>query len=430
MPFKTNLNVTPYYDDFNSANNFQQILARPGFAVQARELTQLQSILKNQIETMGDFLFKEGAMVVPGSIRYNNLEFLKLETTYAGNTVDATQYSGGVTANSEGLSFNTDTNTIITGVTSGVKAKVIATIAATATDPVTLIVDTIQAGGGRTSESGDATVRFTAGEDITANVSITHGSITYAANAVSAKVFTPTTTSTLVDGATPDFDVLDAAKFRGFGGSASIAAGVYYLRGCFVEVPEQMVSVSKYHKELINARIGLEVKEEIVTPESDSSLLDNATGTSNYAAKGAHRLKITATLVSKSVDATDDLNFIELMRVKNGIVEQKVDKTNLGRIEKTLARRTFDESGDYTVRPFQFEVKESVELNEFEGVYTKGQTTEDGNTADTTRLAVKVSPGKAYVKGFEVEKIGTTIIDVPKARAFESVNAESPAYDI
>ena len=178
MPFKTNLNVTPYYDDFNSANNFQQILARPGFAVQARELTQLQSILKNQIETMGDFLFKEGAMVVPGSIRYNNLEFLKLETTYAGNTVDATQYSGGVTANSEGLSFNTDTNTIITGVTSGVKAKVIATIAATATDPVTLIVDTIQAGGRRTSESGDATVRFTAGEDITANVSITHGSIT------------------------------------------------------------------------------------------------------------------------------------------------------------------------------------------------------------------------------------------------------------
>ena len=73
MPFKTNLNVTPYYDDFNSANNFQQILARPGFAVQARELTQLQSILKNQIETMGDFHFKEGAMVLPGAIRYNNL---------------------------------------------------------------------------------------------------------------------------------------------------------------------------------------------------------------------------------------------------------------------------------------------------------------------------------------------------------------------
>ena len=78
MPFKTNLNVTPYYDDFNSANNFQQILARPGFAVQARELTQMQSMLKNQIETMGDFLFKEGAMVVPGTIRGEKFSFIKV----------------------------------------------------------------------------------------------------------------------------------------------------------------------------------------------------------------------------------------------------------------------------------------------------------------------------------------------------------------
>ena len=39
MPFKTDLNVTPYYDDYDSSDNFQQVLARPGFAVQARELT-------------------------------------------------------------------------------------------------------------------------------------------------------------------------------------------------------------------------------------------------------------------------------------------------------------------------------------------------------------------------------------------------------
>ena len=84
MPFKTNLNVTPYYDDFSAANNFQQILARPGFAVQAREVTQMQSILKNQIEQIGDFLLKEGAMVVPGSARITGLQFIKLENTYAG----------------------------------------------------------------------------------------------------------------------------------------------------------------------------------------------------------------------------------------------------------------------------------------------------------------------------------------------------------
>ena len=428
MPFKTNLNVTPYYDDFNSANNFQQILARPGFAVQARELTQMQSMLKNQIETMGDFLFKEGAMVVPGTIRGEKFSFIKLENTYAGNTIDATQYSGGVAADSNGLSYNTGTNTIITGVTSGVKYKVVATIAATASDPVTLLCTIISAGGGR--ETGEPQAFPIAGEELTANVAVTHGTTNYAANAVSAKVFTPTTTYNLVDGATPDFTAFDNSLHNGGCRAVSIAEGVYYLRGCFVEVPAQLVVVEKYHVQLVSARIGLEIKEEIVTPEADTSLLDNATGTSNYAAKGAHRLKITATLVSKSLDDTDDLNFVQLMKYNNGRLEEKVDKTDLGRIEKTLARRTFDESGDYTVRPFQFEVKESVDLNEFAGQFTKGQTTDDGNIASTSLLAVKVSPGKAYIKGFEVEKIGTTIIDVPKARNFETVNAESTAYDI
>ena len=50
MPQKTNLNVTPYFDDFDATKNFQEVLFRPGFAVQARELTTLQSILKNQME--------------------------------------------------------------------------------------------------------------------------------------------------------------------------------------------------------------------------------------------------------------------------------------------------------------------------------------------------------------------------------------------
>jgi hypothetical protein len=424
MPFKTNLNVTPYYDDFDKANNFQQILSRPGFAVQARELTQAQSILRNQIEEMGNFLLKEGAMVVPGSIRKAALKYVKLENTYLGSTVDATQYTAGVAADSTGLSFNTGVGTEITGVTSGIKAKVIASIAATATDPVTLLVETISAATDNERQS------FLNGEEISANVGITHGTTSYSANAVSAKVITPTVTSTLVDGAIPDFSIIDAARSTGKGLYASIAAGVYYVRGCFVEVTEQLVTVEKYHTPLVNARVGLEVKEEIVTPESDTTLLDNATGTSNYAAKGAHRLKITCTLTSKALTATDDLNFIELMRFKNGVPEKKVDKTSLGRMEKTLARRTFDESGDYTVRPFQFEVKESVELNEFDGVYTVGATTDDGGVAGTDLLAIKVSPGKAYVKGFEVEKIGTTIIDVPKARTVTSVNAESTAYDM
>ena len=68
MPNKTDLNVTPYYDDFDKSKNFQQILARPAYAVQARELTQMQSILKNQVENLGNFSLAEGSMVIPGQL--------------------------------------------------------------------------------------------------------------------------------------------------------------------------------------------------------------------------------------------------------------------------------------------------------------------------------------------------------------------------
>ena len=72
MPQKTNLNISPYYDDFNKDNNFYRVLFKPGFPIQARELTQLQSILQNQVESFGSHMFKEGSMVIPGNINYND----------------------------------------------------------------------------------------------------------------------------------------------------------------------------------------------------------------------------------------------------------------------------------------------------------------------------------------------------------------------
>ena len=66
MSQKTNLNINPYYDDFNESNNFHRVLFRPGRPVQARELTTLQSILQNQVKDFGSHMFKEGSMVIPG----------------------------------------------------------------------------------------------------------------------------------------------------------------------------------------------------------------------------------------------------------------------------------------------------------------------------------------------------------------------------
>ena len=50
----TNFNVTPYNDDYATTKNFHRVMFRPSFAVQARELTQLQTILQEQINKIGE----------------------------------------------------------------------------------------------------------------------------------------------------------------------------------------------------------------------------------------------------------------------------------------------------------------------------------------------------------------------------------------
>ena len=119
--------MSPYYDDFDTTDNFHRVLFRPGFAVQARELTQLQSILQNQIEKFGTHMFKEGAMVIPGQSGFTNEYYaVKLQSTFNSNPVSGyvSDYIGKT----------------ITGATSGVKATVIGYESATTTDPLTLYV--------------------------------------------------------------------------------------------------------------------------------------------------------------------------------------------------------------------------------------------------------------------------------------------------
>ena len=81
MPQQTNLNGAPYYDDFAQDKNFYKVLFRPGYSIQARELTQLQSILQNQIESFGKYAFKQGELVIPGEVGLNTkLNFVKLSS--------------------------------------------------------------------------------------------------------------------------------------------------------------------------------------------------------------------------------------------------------------------------------------------------------------------------------------------------------------
>jgi len=79
----TLFNYDPYYDDFDEDKNFMRVLFRPGYSVQARELTQLQTILQNQIEKFGNHIFKSGSPIVGGKISLDDkANYLILETQY------------------------------------------------------------------------------------------------------------------------------------------------------------------------------------------------------------------------------------------------------------------------------------------------------------------------------------------------------------
>ena len=391
----TNLNVSPYYDDFDKNDNFNRVLFRPGFAVQARELTTLQSILQDQIESQGKFTFKEGSVVIPGQVSYSTAyASLKLASTFAGEDIILNQF------------FNETTPVTITGSTSGVKAKIIGFKAGTSTTQPILYYQYIQSG------SDNSTITFSDSENITADTTITH-TTSYASGVACATTHSTTASAE--------------------GSAVTVEAGIYFIRGQFVRNTKQTVVLSD-DSFTESARVGFQIVETLVTPESDESLTDNATGSTNYAAKGAHRLKTTLNLVKKDFDSTDDADFVELVLIQNGILKDVARGTEFSVLGDELARARFDESGNYTTRPFQFEIKESIDNDvgnqTFKGVYNTGDKTDDGATASESLLAIRATPGKAYIQGYEIEKIAKTDIDLPKARDFKTVNANIATFEL
>ena len=370
MPSPTDFNLSPYFDDYAESKKFHRVLFRPAFAVQARELTQSQSILQNQIERISDHLFEKGAMVLPGEIAFD-LDYYAVKLT-SKTFATVAEYIGKE----------------LTGVTSGVRGICVNAVVTDGTDPDTLYVKYNKTGTNNTS------FVFTSGETIQAR---TVGVATVLATAVVNSTAT--------------------------GSAASVAAGVYYINGFHVSVSEQTLILDKYTN-TPSYRIGLTVVESFVTSNEDVTLVDNAQGSSNVNAPGAHRFKIDLTLSKRTITSTDDADFVELLRLSNGIRQNQVRSTEYNILEDTLARRTFDESGDYTVREFDLDIREHLISGNNRGIYTSG------NGGVETKLAAGLSPGKAYVKGYEIETIGTTFVDIDKARDFGTENNFNTRFDV
>ena len=382
MAQKTNLNINPYFDDFSEKNvgardkNYYKVLFNPGRAIQARELNTLQSILQDQVESFGSHIFKDGSMVIPGNIAYDG-QFYAVKLNQLQYGVDISNYIEKYVGKK------------IIGTDSGITANVqLVELPNSEVEYVTLYVKYTS------SDSNFEVSYFKDNESLYIEEDITYQSTTITAG-------TPFAT-TIVSDATA------------IGSAASIGEGVYFIRGTFVRVPKQTI-ILDYYTNTPSYRIGLRINEEIVTARDDSSLYDNAKGFTNYAAPGADRFKISLTLTKRLLTDTNDVDFVELLRVQNGAIKKIETKSTYSNIRDYLAQRTYDESGDYVVTPFQFSLNNSLN-NRIgnDGLFFDTEKTEQGNTPSNDLMCFKMSPGKAYVKGYDIEKTGVEILDVDK----------------
>lgn len=345
-------NVDPYYDDFKQTNNYHRILFKPGSAVQARELTQAQTILQDQVTKFADNIFKQNSPVTGGQVTTNfNCQYVKLNTTDTlGVAIDLTEW----------YDSTTNTGLLVRNADGSVIADVIQALPASGSNPPTLILS-YKTGGH--FQNNDIIY------DVNSNLTLQ--AITQ--NAIGASSV------------------------------ASIAAGVFYILGNFVQIQPSTTVIDPYTN-TPSRRIGLTITETIHDYIDDASLLDPAVGASNYQAPGADRYFISLTLDTRPVSFGDDQNFIELVRVDNGDVQKLVTGSVYNVIDEYFAKREYETNGDYVVNDFKLTPKT--------------------NTADSTNSTYIMSVGKglAYVHGYRVENNVPVNLVTDRARTTSSQN--------
>ena len=342
-----NFNVDPYYDDFDQTKNFHRILFKPGRAVQARELTQAQTILQDQVTKFADNIFKQNSPVTGGQVTTNfNCYYIKLQATYNNTAIDITQFDGLLVQNATG--------TVI--------AQVLAYAAATGTDPATLVVS------------------YKSGEQFQNNDVIYDTVSNLSAQAITT-------------GAT------------GLSSVASIDQGVFYILGNFVQITASTIILEKYNS-APTKRVGLTITETIYDYINDSSLLDPAIGASNYQAPGADRYVIGLALDTRPVALGDDQNFVELIRVENGVVANLVEGSVYNVIDDYFAKRDYETNGDYVVEDYKLTPR----------------TTPVATDPSANTYTLTVGKGLAYVHGYRIQNSTNVDLVSNRARTTESQN--------
>lgn len=372
-----NFNQTPYYDDFDETKKFVRILFNPSVAVQARELTQLQTMLQNQLGRFGKHVFTNGSKVLDAQSAF--------EPKAVSVKITATDIDLGANISNIFTYFSIDTDVV----------------------SLDYLKTIITKQGYLSNRDGVSGLTFTNGNARLKVVAVyplidINNPATIICQEMTGVVAANNTTYTATTGKS-----FTSAATLAVGGASfySINSGVFFINDLFIYTGKQTVVAGKYTG-TPTVRVGLDIVGEIITADTDKSLLDPARDSTNYNAVGADRYSVDLQLVTKAFDAVDPINnsssidYIELARITDGVISAQRETSTYSELEDSLARRTYDESGDYTVKPFDIQLRD--------------------HPTDTTLFQVGMGAGTAYVRGYEFRTISTNWLDVPRARTSTS----------
>ncbi len=191
--------------------------------------------------------------------------------------------------------------------------------------------------------------------------------------------------------------IASGANTTGYGYAFSVGEGVIYQKGHFVRVDQQTIIIDKYSPSPNAIAVGFTTTEEVIDYKKDSSLLDNVIGTRNETAPGADRLKLTPRLITMEVtDAQQDNDFFSLVEWNDGNPYKYNQTSVYSRVGDEMARRLYDQSGNFVIDTFQI-ITQSADSNN-----------------ESINYRVVIDPGQAYISGKKVQTTRNYILDVRK----------------
>lgn len=502
---QTNFSNSPYFDDYDEQKKFYRILFRPGYPVQSRELTQMQTILNNQIGRFGESIYEDGSIVTGTSFSLTDNEYIKLPlaTSWAtlSNLIIAKSFGRNYQINDQLLLRNSEGDTLV------------ARIGANSTYSFSLVNNKIPSSffGKIQTENfsvsaGAEGAQFEVNVKITTNADPVDGreerpiflvqgfttldttdNPTLFGTYLSGTEFVVGDTIAILDEENETTTTNIATLESGFNGTtqlASVTEGIVFTNGFFAYVSQQTVPISKFGS-VSDARIGLFVEEDIVTEQEDPTLYDNAAGSANENAPGAHRFRINLNLEVRDTEPLEgeESSFYQIALIENGEIVDRKNKPEFSTIGDEMAKQLYDVNGNFIIEPFKITFEDKLLFSLTVDSHTQGNETLNvtaSQTVTTTDLIGKIfdkndipyeilnavdngsdqftltlsdvpsfvqfavsstidivdkdvfqalfTPGDAYVNGRNFATLGTTKRDITKTRTTDHLVSETDKF--